>query len=181
MYWILALEKTKLWEAAIRQSCWKLQTVSRSVLLDSGSENGKPKIYRVYFRSRRLCQNSRLDTINSLPPNLIYKSATETAKELVPQLRAQGAQIIIALTHAREPSDVKLAEKTPPGLIDLILGGHDHFYAHQIINKTHVLRSGTDFKQLSYIEARRKANDQLGWDFDITRRDITRALPEDRT
>ena len=87
--------------------------------------------------------------------------------------------MIIALTHAREPSDIKLAEKTPPGLIDLILGGHDHFYSHQIINKTHVLRSGTDFKQLSYIEARRKVDGQPGWDFDIMRRDITRALPED--
>ena len=126
-----------------------------------------------------LRQKYRLDTINSLPPKLIYKSATETAKELVPGLRAQGAQIIIALTHAREPSDIKLAEKTSPGLIDLILGGHDHFYSHQIINDTHVLRSGTDFKQLSYIEARRKANDQPGWDFDIIRRDITRAVPED--
>ena len=100
---------------------------------------------------------------------------------MIPELRNQGAQIIIALTHAREPSDVKLAEKTPPGLIDLILGGHDHFYAHQIINKTHVLRSGTDFKQLSYIEARRKANGQPGWDFDIIRRDITRAISEDKS
>lgn len=110
---------------------------------------------------------------------MVYKSASETAKEIVPELRAQGAQIVIALTHAREPSDVKLAEKTPPGLIDLILGGHDHFYAHQVINRTHVLRSGTDFKQLSYIEARRKVNGQPGWDFDIIRRDITRSIPED--
>lgn len=109
----------------------------------------------------------------------MYKSASETAKELIPDLRAQGAQIIVALTHAREPSDIKLAEKTPPGFIDLILGGHDHFYSHQIINDTHILRSGTDFKQLSYIEARRKVNDQPGWDFDIIRRDITRAVPED--
>ena len=129
--------------------------------------------------SNRLRRECRLGTINSLPPNLIYKSASETAIELVPTLRAQGAQIIIALTHAREPSDIKLAEKTPPGLIDLVLGGHDHFYAHQIIKKTHVLRSGTDFKQLSYIEARRKANGDPGWDFDIIRRDITRAIPED--
>ena len=98
----------------------------------------------------------------------------------MPALRAQGAQIIIALTHAREPSDVKLAQKTPPGLIDLILGGHDHFYSHQVINNTHVLRSGTDFKQLSYIEARRRADGQSGWDFDIVRRDITRAVPEDQ-
>ena len=98
----------------------------------------------------------------------------------MPVLRAQGAQIVIALTHAREPSDVKLAQTTPPGLIDLILGGHDHFYSHQIIKNTHVLRSGTDFKQLSYIEAHRGANGQPGWDFDIVRRDIIRSIPEDQ-
>ncbi len=86
---------------------------------------------------------------------------------------------MIALAHAREPSDFKLAEKTSKGLLDMILGGHDHFYAHHIVNGTHVLRSGTDFKQLSYIEARRREKDQPGWDFDIIRRDITRAIPED--
>lgn len=121
----------------------------------------------------------RLDTINSLPPDLVYQSASETAKKLIPPLRAQGAEIVIALTHAREPSDVKLAEKTPPGLIDIILGGHDHFYAHQIINGTHLLRSGTDFKQLSYIEARRKPSGQAGWDFNITRRNVVRSVAED--
>ena len=79
----------------------------------------------------------------------------------------------------REPNDIKLAENTPTGLIDIILGGHDHFYAHHFVNNTHVLRSGTDFKQLSYIEARRAKADGLGWDFDIIRRDITRAISED--
>ena len=97
----------------------------------------------------------------------------------MPGLRAQGADIVIALTHAREPSDIKLAENTKNGLIDLILGGHDHFYGHQVINNTHVLRSGTDFKQLSYIEARRNSSGQSDWDFDIIRRDVTRAVPED--
>lgn len=87
---------------------------------------------------------------------------------------------MIALTHMREPNDMKLAENTPAGLIDLILGGHDHFYAHHFINRVHVLRSGTDFKQLSYIEARRNESDQAGWDFDIIRRDIVRAIPEDK-
>ncbi|KAL8669010.1 MAG: hypothetical protein Q9168_006391, partial [Polycauliona sp. 1 TL-2023] len=119
----------------------------------------------------------RLDTINSLPPNLIYKSASETAKALIPSLREQGADIIIALTHAREPSDVKLAEKTPPGLIDLILGGHDHFYGHQYINGTHILRSGTDFKNLSYIEAYSPSSPTEKWSYRITRRDITRSIP----
>ncbi|KAL8847925.1 MAG: hypothetical protein Q9221_007057 [Calogaya cf. arnoldii] len=135
-----------------------------------------------------LAEREWLDTINSLPPNLIYKSASETAKALIPSLREQGADIIIALTHAREPSDVKLAEKTPPGLIDLILGGHDHFYGHQLINGAHILRSGTDFKNLSYIEAYRQPPSLTTqtnnpsppkWSYRITRRDITRSIPSD--
>lgn len=99
--------------------------------------------------------------------------------ELVPGLREQGAEIIIAVTHQREPNDIKLAEKTPPGLIDIILGGHDHYYAHSVVNGTHILRSGTDFKQLSYIEAWRKRDGSGGWDFNITRRDIVRTIPPD--
>ena len=85
--------------------------------------------------------------------------------------------MIIGLTHMREPNDMKLAEKTLPGTLDLIVGGHDHFYNHALINSTHVLRSNTDFKSLSYIEAWKQ--DCRGWDFTITRRDIVRAIPED--
>ncbi|KAG7142301.1 Mannosylglucosyl-3-phosphoglycerate phosphatase like protein [Verticillium longisporum] len=119
-----------------------------------------------------------LETINSLPPNLIYKSATETAKQLVPGLREAGADIVICVSHQREPNDDKLARQTD-GLFDLILGGHDHFYAHSFINDTHVLRSGTDFKQLSYIEARRSTTRPGRWDIDILRRDIVSSIPED--
>ncbi|KAI8630036.1 Metallo-dependent phosphatase [Xylariaceae sp. FL1651] len=118
-----------------------------------------------------------LATINSLPPDLIYKSASQTAQELVPQLRAEGAEIVIAVTHMREPNDNKLAEQTD-GIIDIILGGHDHYYNHSFIKGTHVLRSGTDFKQLSYIEARRKPDSSGRWDIDITRRDVTSEIPE---
>lgn len=118
-----------------------------------------------------------LETINSLPPNLIYKSASETAKELIPKLKEQGAEIIICVSHMREPNDDKLAKNTD-GLIDIILGGHDHYYAHSFINGTHVLRSGSDFKQLSYIEAWRKTDGSGRWDFDIWRRDVTSEIPE---
>ncbi|KAI9683780.1 MAG: hypothetical protein M1822_005970 [Bathelium mastoideum] len=130
-----------------------------------------------------LVEQEWLETINSLPPNLIFRSASATAQELIPGLRAQGAEIIIALTHQREPNDNKLAQETPSGLIDLILGGHDHYYGHQIINDTHVLRSGTDFKQLSYIEARRENHgvQNARWTFQIIRRDITSDVSSDPT
>ena len=136
----------------------------------------------VYGRLHCLNPLHRLSTINSLPPNLEYRSAAATAKELIPPLRAQGCEMIIALTHARQPSDEKLARNTPNGMIDLILGGHDHFYEHDFINGTHILRSGTDFKQLSYLEARRCPSPKSGeprWDLKIVRRDVVRDIAED--
>lgn len=126
-----------------------------------------------------LAEREWLDTINSLPPDLIYKSASKTAKELIPGLKEQGAEIIVAVTHQREPNDNKLAELAGGGLIDIVLGGHDHYYNHSFINGTHVLRSGSDFKQLSHIEAWRKPDGQ-GWDFRITRRDVVSSISEDK-
>jgi hypothetical protein len=125
-----------------------------------------------------LAEREWLDTINSLPPAIIYKSASATAKELIPGLKEQGAEIIVAVTHQREPNDNKLAELTGGGLIDIVLGGHDHYYNHSFLNGTHVLRSGTDFKQLSHIEVWRKP-DGKGWDFKITRRDIVGSIEQD--
>ncbi|OAA65167.1 sulfate transporter [Niveomyces insectorum RCEF 264] len=123
-----------------------------------------------------------LETVNALPPNLIYKSATETAKQLIPQLRKDGADMIVILSHAREPNDNKLAANLD-GAADLILGGHDHYYAHSFINGTHVLRSGSDFKQLSYIEAWRRQPETGAppkWDFAIWRRDVVSSIAPDQ-
>lgn len=125
-----------------------------------------------------LVEREWLETINALPPGLKYLSASATAAELVPELREQGAEIVVAVTHQRQPNDEKLARKLPEGFIDLILGGHDHTYEHCVVNGMHLLRSGTDFKQLSYIEAYRKV-DGKGWDFNITRRDVVASIAED--
>ncbi|KAF2642541.1 5'-nucleotidase-like protein [Massarina eburnea CBS 473.64] len=126
-----------------------------------------------------LAEREWLDTINSLPPDIIYKSASETAKKLIPGLREQGAEIIVAVSHQREPNDNKLAEKCGSEYIDIILGGHDHYYSHSVINGTQVLRSGTDFKQLSHVEVWRKPEGK-GWDFKITRRDVVSTIEEDK-
>lgn len=53
-----------------------------------------------------LVEREWLDTINSLPPNLQYTSASSTAQALVPALREAGADIVIAVSHQREPNDV---------------------------------------------------------------------------
>ena len=81
-----------------------------------------------------LAEREWLDTINALPPDIIYKSASETAKELIPGLKEQGAEIIVCVSHQREPNDNKLAKQVGGGLIDIILGGHDHYYSYNLIN-----------------------------------------------
>ena len=126
-----------------------------------------------------LAEQEWISTVNALPPNLPYASASETVKKLSPQLRAQGAELIVALCHQREVNDKRLASECPPGMIDIILGGHDHDYRFVTVNGVPILCSGSDFKQMSYIEARRRSGGK-GWDFTITRRDITRDLAEDQ-
>lgn len=53
-----------------------------------------------------LVEREWLDTINSLPPNLKYTSASVVAQALVPALREAGADIVVAVSHQREPNDV---------------------------------------------------------------------------
>ncbi|KAK6503666.1 hypothetical protein TWF481_008669 [Arthrobotrys musiformis] len=125
-----------------------------------------------------LVEEEWIATVNSIPPNVVWRDAATVAKELVPKLREEGAEMVICVSHAREPNDIKLAKELPEGLIDIILGGHDHHYAHEIVNGVTILRSGTDFKNLSYLTARRKVTGK-GWDFDVLKRDITSGIKED--
>jgi 5'-nucleotidase len=122
-----------------------------------------------------------LATINALPPDLVYVSASQMARALVPGLRASGADLVLAVSHQREPNDVKLAENVGSEMLDLVLGGHDHYYNHVLVNGVHVLRSGSDFKQLTYIEGWRMPEGGPRWQFRITRRDVFSSIPEDET
>lgn len=49
----------------------------------------------------------------------------------------QGCDYVIALTHMRNPNDVKLAENVDE--IDLILGGHDHVYEVNQVSKCRIV------------------------------------------
>ncbi|KAK9477499.1 Metallo-dependent phosphatase-like protein [Lipomyces japonicus] len=118
-------------------------------------------------------------SIRYLPPHYEYRSVVKTSLKLVPKLRNElNCDLVIAITHQREPNDIKLAERLPPGTFDLILGGHDHFYSHKIANGTDILTSGTDFRTLSYIEGF-KDSDSGKWKWDIIRCDATKSIPED--
>ncbi len=82
-----------------------------------------------------------------------YVDFCTAAKELALELRAAGADIVIALTHMRLPNDIILSNTVKE--IDLILGGHDHDDVHIIsTHDTHVIKSGCDFRMYSHIEVK---------------------------
>jgi len=57
-------------------------------------------------------------------PDIDFRDFCETARAVIPQLRAAGANTIVALTHLAMAEDKQLAQ-CAPGL-DLIIGGHEH-------------------------------------------------------
>ena len=68
--------------------------------------------------------NTPLTTPHKNVKNLHFAQAVPTAQQYVPQMRNEGAQLIIALTHLGLTADKHLAEKVDG--IDVIVGGHSH-------------------------------------------------------
>ncbi|EIE88071.1 hypothetical protein RO3G_12782 [Rhizopus delemar RA 99-880] len=130
-------------------------------------------------------------TIPSFPPELTYHDFIEVAKDLSSQLKDPNGphrvDIVIALTHMRVPNDLKLANACKDE-VDLILGGHDHFYyiskSIDIVgdawsreenlkdvgfdpekdiedtDRLRVVKSGTDFREFSLLKLEIETNEE---------------------
>jgi 5'-nucleotidase / UDP-sugar diphosphatase len=68
--------------------------------------------------------NTPLTSAKKNVSNLYFREAVETAREFVPRLRKEGAEIVVALTHLGLSADKRLAEEVAG--IDVIVGGHSH-------------------------------------------------------
>ena len=89
-------------------------------------------------------------TIN--PGALTFPDPIETARKMAKQLRAEGADVVICMSHSgvREPKsgpitegeDINLARAVPE--IDVIVGGHTHTFVSTpiIVNGTPVVQAG---------------------------------------
>lgn len=56
----------------------------------------------------------------------------------------QDVDAVVALTHMRQPDDLRLARDAER--VDLLLGGHDHIMWKRKVNDRWVVKSGSDFK-----------------------------------
>ncbi|KAI0241879.1 hypothetical protein L0F63_004273 [Massospora cicadina] len=142
-----------------------------------------------------LAEKEWLLTIPSLPPNYHYRDFEQVGIALSRKLRDEhGVDLVIALTHMRLPNDEALAQACQRE-IDLILGGHDHFFhvgsGCDLIDELgnpaealpprpgpsvpdlRVVKSGTDFRTFSHVRLTRTRK------VSVTRYAITKAVQSD--
>lgn len=125
-----------------------------------------------------LVEREWLETLPTIDPTEVtYIDYVEAGNRLARELRNEGCDLIIALTHMRTPNDITLAEKCNG--IDIILGGHDHVREVTEINGKMIVKSGTDFQQFSVITIERQPNNRTQFTTDVRCVDVTAKIPED--
>jgi 2',3'-cyclic-nucleotide 2'-phosphodiesterase (5'-nucleotidase family) len=82
------------------------------------------------------------------PPYVSFDYDLEIRREVISKaiadLKAKGAVVIIALTHQNLDQDQWLAHEFPE--INLIIGGHEHFYIEKQAGKTWITKADADIQ-----------------------------------
>ncbi|XP_078531267.1 mannosylglucosyl-3-phosphoglycerate phosphatase-like isoform X1 [Lissotriton helveticus] len=115
---------------------------------------------------------STLGTVDKA--NLQYIDYVAVANQLAVDLRAQGAEFVIAMTHMKWDNDFRLAQNCQG--VDLVLGGHDHEYGVKKVKNTWIVKSGSDFKNLTEIKIK---NNSGSLEYEFQKIDIMQTLHED--
>ncbi|HEX8494055.1 MAG TPA: 5'-nucleotidase C-terminal domain-containing protein [Pyrinomonadaceae bacterium] len=87
-------------------------------------------------------------------PDVEFQDVCQTAQRIVPEMRAQGAQVIIAMTHLTMGEDKAVARCAP---IDVIIGGHEHTLLESLSGRTPIFKMASDARQLGRITLNIKA------------------------
>jgi 5'-nucleotidase len=114
---------------------------------------------------------------NSQPgPDIEFLDPIATARSLVPQMRAQGATVIIALTHLAMEEDKRLAQAVR---LDLILGGHDHELMQSQAAGTPIYKMGSDARNFGRIEVKIAAETGEVQNIEARIIPVTKDVPEE--
>ncbi|KAB2839062.1 MAG: bifunctional metallophosphatase/5'-nucleotidase [Burkholderiales bacterium] len=98
-------------------------------------------------------------------PGLRFTDPYIAVRQEAARLRARGAQAVVALTHLDIEADRRLAAL---GVVDLILGGHDHSVMQSLAGRTPVFKAGSDARFALRVDlvfdARRRRFKHLDWE-----------------
>lgn len=126
-----------------------------------------------------LVEQEWLTTLATLDPEqLEYLDFVQCGQDIAKELRNQGCELIIALTHMRQPNDEHLLGSVAE--IDIVMGGHDHGYAVQFVppHGNLLVKSGTDFRDLTCldIEMEEDGTKKYQWEHKVATKDVEEDL-----
>eukprot|EP00755_Sulcionema_specki_P022013 Sspe_Gene.75476::Locus_47157_Transcript_1_1_Confidence_1.000_Length_3309::g.75476::m.75476/K01081/E3.1.3.5; 5'-nucleotidase len=171
----------------LSEACTFPWIISNVVDNNTGEPAARGKEYHIFTMKARgghkvkvgvmgIAELEWLTCVKDLPPNIVYRDGIKTANRLSAYFRSEGCNFIIALTHMRQHNDEEFASTALD--VDLVLGGHDHFYRSVVMkNGVTVLKSGTDFKNLSFLAVELQPGQKPK--VTVERIDITSDIPED--
>ncbi|MBV9924708.1 MAG: bifunctional metallophosphatase/5'-nucleotidase [Acidobacteria bacterium] len=87
-------------------------------------------------------------------PTTEFRDPCDTAKQVIPQMRAAGAQAVVALTHLALAQDKALARCAADAgaKIDVIIGGHEHTLLQSSSGGTPIFKMTADSRELGRID-----------------------------
>ncbi len=93
-------------------------------------------------------------TIGSTHPDYVdaFTDAVATARRLSAELRGQGAELVIALTHQRMSEDVALLEALGEAGPDLIIGGHEHNRQCRVVDGRYIIKADADLRSVAVVQ-----------------------------
>lgn len=96
-----------------------------------------------------------------------FDDPVETARQLTAGLRAQGAEVVVALTHLNAKDDRRLLETLGDAGPDLIIGGHDH--EKMVLDEAgrKIVKADADARTASLVRLTLGANGKLRVDPDF--------------
>ena len=109
------------------------------------------------------------DTVSTTHPrnigDLIFTDYDDALEEFVPQMREQGAQIIVGLTHAC-PNELTNLAVSNGDLIDALFAGHCNWRGSSLVNDVSIMGSGDAWRGYARltISYDRAAGDIVGFD-----------------
>lgn len=108
-------------------------------------------------------------------PEVEFLDPVETAARLVPEMRARGAAVVVAITHLSMAQDKQVARAAA---IDLIIGGHEHSVLQSLAGRTPIFKMGSDARNLGRIELHISAGGKLeSIDWEVI--PVTSSIPEE--